>query len=198
MPLVANGNGLYTFTVATDVSGGQWDTPANSDMEGHLQSIILSTFAYSHSGGANPLLNLGTNDGGVTIFVQFTADISSGDQTTLSALVRRAADYFIVTSDGGVTDLGEPSTISKANGVLSSTTITLQYKNGDGTNSNGYGETVNITPIGLLPITSTTSGVINGSGQYAFTVGASLQRGTVPIAIVIDNLPARNLTAVWT
>lgn len=193
----SEGNGLYIFTVASEVSGGQWDTPAIPNMEDHLQALIRETFAFAAQNGSNPLQNLGTNDGGVTVFVQFNEDLSSADQTTLAGLVQRASEYFIVSTDGGSTDVGEGAAISNPAGPSSATTITLQCKNGDGSNSNGHGETVTLTPVGLMPA-STLGGVTGGNGKFSFTIGSSLQKGTIPIAIAVGSMPVRNIVAIWT
>jgi hypothetical protein len=198
MPISPQGGGLYNFVVATDVLGGQWNTPLAPDMEGHLQDLIWKALPYSLPDGANPLLNLGTNDGGVTIFVQFTQDIPEADQPVLSEQVLHASDYFIVTTDGGQTDKGNPAKISVPAGPGSSTTVTLKRKNGDGTDSDGDGEAVNINPAStLLPI-STLSGNFDENGEFEFVIGASQQRGAVAMEVQAGSLPSRTVEASWT
>lgn len=194
MSLVSNGNGLYTATVATDVSGGQWDTAANGNMEGHLQDLILSTFAYAASGGANPLQNLGTNDSGVTIFIQFQSNISAADMTTLAGLVVRASEYFVVMN--GATVLGGSTGVTLPADATTSTTLTFQRKNGDGTNSNGFGESWSFITSALLPV-SKSSGTFNGSGQDTAVLGPADKRGTVAMTFMVGTMPQVQFNCTW-
>lgn len=192
MPLVSNGNGLYTATVATDVSGGQWDTPANPDMDSHLQSLILNTFAYAAANGANPLQNVATPDGGVSVIVQFDHDISAGDMTTLAGLVARASEYFVVLYNGSPVGESLPMT---ADGI-DSKTLTIQRKNGDGTNSNGFGESYEIDTGGLMQVNK-RAGTFNGSGQDTIVVGADDKRGTVTMTFSVDSMPQVSFYCDW-
>lgn len=173
----------YVYPIS-GIPGGQF-TGQTSD---HLLDLILTNLP----GDTNPVI---TSDN-VNVTITFDADISTNDKTTLDGLVQRSADYFIVTKDNGITDLGLPALVSVVAGLLSSTTVTIQYKNGDGTNSNGYGDSINITaPIMEI---DKLSGIFNGSGKFQFIIGAELSRGTAMITIQSGSLPVRELHGTWT
>lgn len=176
----------YNYDVSV-VSGGEFPGSASD----HLKALILAGIP----AGVNPIIS----ESGPTITVSFDADLTTADKATLDSLVPRAADYYIITTDGGVTDLGDPATISQPVGILSSSNITLQYKSGNGVNSNGYGDSVVLTPSALMPISASTV-VFNGSGKATFTVGASVtQRGAMSIALATNTvLPPTSLITVWT
>lgn len=133
----------------------------------------------------------------VNVTITFNNDLTTADKATLDVLVPRCSEYFIVTIDGGVTDLGEPSNVVKASGLLSSTLITLQFKSGDGTNSVGSAEAVALTAP-LMTIDK-VGGNFDGAGKFSFTIGSVVSsRGTAQIQISSDALPMRNLMATWT
>lgn len=195
MPSVSPGR--YEYIVASAIPGGQWMPESNQSMSDHLADLIRTHIAVaSGPTPTNPLTDLGTEDSGVTLFIQFEEDLSGSDETLLGTLVARAADYFIVTEDDGVTDLGNPATITKPAGLLSSTVVTLQMKRGDGVSINGYGDDVTLSPVGIMPI-STTDGEFGGTGKHVFTIGASLDRGTCVVEITGGTLPPRTLIAKW-
>jgi len=169
---------------------------SNQFQSDHLQALILSEIAVASGDDPdNPLIEVGSPDSEL-VFVQFDHDLSAADEAILDGLVARSADYFIVTSDGGNTDLGNPSLVSKNAGLLSSTTITLQMKNGAGTSINGHAENVVLDITGLVPINK-SGGVFDGNGKFAFTVGASLERGSVQVEITAESLPPRTFFAKW-
>lgn len=174
----------YVYPVANITGAGAGFTSQMSDHLLYLLGVSLESF---HG-------VIGSDETNVTITGDF--DLDTTQKSTLDALVNRAADYFAVTTDGGTTPLSDPIVISKAAGLASSTTITLRYKSGDGNNSNGFGETVDITAP-LMPINK-LGGVFDGTGKFAFTVGASLDRGTSEIDVVSDSLPTRHITVTWT
>lgn len=133
----------------------------------------------------------------INVTITFDADLSTADKAELDILVPHCADYFIITSDGGVTDLGDPATVTKASGLLSSTVVTLQFKSGDGNNSVGLGESVLV--IAPLMTIDKVSGNFDGAGKFQFTVGSVVSsRGTAQIEITSDALPVKTLNATWT
>ena len=98
----------------------------------------------------NPVI--GSDEEAATVTITGDTDLTDADKAILDGLVARSADFFIITKDGGRTDMGEPALLAlKANGIESQI-ITLQYKNGDNTDSNGYDDPVKATSVGLLPI----------------------------------------------
>jgi len=174
----------YVYPIA-NIPGGQFGGSQSS----HLFQIIQQNLPND--------TGLVISSDSVNVTITFNQDISTQDKTTLDALVARSADYFIVTSDGGITDLGQNAIISVLAGLNSSTTITLQYKKGDGTNSNGFSDNL-IIHAPLMTI-DTLDGSFNGSGKAQFVIGAELNRGEVNITIDTDSvLPERNITARWT
>lgn len=140
---------------------------------------------------------LAVSSDSVNVTITFDADLSDTDKTTLDGLVPRCSEYFIVTTDNGVTDLGDNALITKVAGVLSSVTVTLKYKNGDGTNSNGHGDTVNVvTPVVVI---DKVTGTFDGNGKFQFVVGAIVSsRGTAVLNITSGSLPPRILNITWT
>jgi len=191
--------GQYNYPIASTIPGGQWMPPENTSMSDHLASLIRANIAsLATDTPDNQLFTIGsqTLNDVETLIIETVTDLTTDEKTILDDLVPRCADYFIVTTDGGVTDLGEPSEISQTAGPTSSVTVTLKWKNGAGADSNGHGDTVLITPAALLPIDK-TSAVIDANGKASFIVGASLSRGSVAIALTSDNLPVRNLVAKW-
>jgi hypothetical protein len=173
----------YVYPVS-GIPGGQFGGQQSS----HLAFIISQNLPND----TNPTISCD----GSSVTITFDQDISVADKAILDALVARSADYFIVTTDGGVTDLGNPATIAVPAGLNSSTTITLQFKKGDGTNSNGYGDSVVIhAPIMTI---DSLGGVFGANGQFQFTIGSELNRGEVDITISSDTLPERDIVARWT
>jgi len=176
------------------------DIPGTETSLDHLIALI----AINIPSGVNPVIN---NDG-TNLIVQFDQDLEDTDKAILDTLVPRTNEYFIITSDGGVTDLGNPATVSKPVGNLSATTITLQCKNGDGTNSNGFGQTINIGIDCLVPVDKSSCS-FDGNGRCSFTIGVSMtMRGKVVFTLTTnDQLPAHDadgnagpgvLNGVWT
>jgi hypothetical protein len=121
----------YTYLISS-IPGGKFDGGSSS----HLLYLIETQLPT----GVNPVIN----SDGLNVIITFDADLTTQDKATLDTLVPHASDFFIITKDNGVTDLGDPASISTTAGLNSSTTITLRYKNGDGTNFNGFGEIVTI------------------------------------------------------
>ena len=192
--------GQYNYPVASTIPGGAWMPPENTSMSDHLTALMRANIAsLAADAPDNQLFTIGSGpiNGAENVIIETVTDLTTGEQTTLDGLVPRCADYFIVTTDGGTTDLGEPSEISQVAGPTSSVTVTVQWKTGSAANSNGHGDTILFTPAALMPIDKTEA-VIDGNGKASFVVGASLSRGSVAIAISSDSLPIRNLTAKWT
>lgn len=174
----------YVYPIS-GIPGGQF----NGTMSDRLTALIGETLPAD--------TGLAINSDGVNVTITFTADLSTADKATLDTLVPECSEYFIITTDGGVTDLGDPATVTKASGLLSSTLITLQFKHGDGTNSNGHGESISLDAP-LMTIDKVL-GVWSGSGQFQFTVGSvTTSRGTAPVVITSDSLPSKTLNATWT
>lgn len=173
----------YVYLIA-DLPGGVFS--------GQSSDRLLWLFANLFPAGINPVINSDE----VEVTITFDEDLEQADKDDLDDLVPHCTDYFIVSTDGGTTDLGEPATVSKAAGLLSSTNITLKLKNGDGADINGFAEPVLLrAPIMTI---STIEGNLNASGSFTFTVGALLDRGEAQIAIEVDSLPQRTLIARWT
>lgn len=190
----------YLYPVASTIPGGLWMPPENTAMSDHLTALIRANVpSLAADAPDNQLFTIGSQDfgSGEQVIVETVEELSTGEKTTLDGLVPRCADYFIVTTDGGTTDLGEPSEVTQVAGPSSSATVTLQWKTGAAVDSNGHGDTVLITPAALMPIDKTEA-VFDGTGKVSFVLGASLSRGSVAIAITSDSLPVRNLTAKWT
>ncbi len=195
--------GDYNYDLASTVPG--WSNILNGPnfsnliggFVGTLQGLILDTFAYAAPNGANPLLNITSNDGFNTLDVIFQANISDPDVTTLTALVGRMADTFIITTDGGHTDLGDPAVITLTAGPASSATITLQVLAGDGTARTGVSDAVSLTPSALMPISTISGSTSSQTGRFAFTIGASLQKGAVSIQVQVDAMPIKTINASW-
>lgn len=172
----------YTYPIA-NIPGGHF-TGAASD---HLLALIASQLP----SGVNP----GISSDSINIVVSFSQDLTTADKATLDSLVPHCADFFIVTSDGGVTDLGDPSNVTATAGLQSATTITLQYKMGDGSNFAGFGETITLhAPIMTI---DKVTGNFDGNGRFQFIIGAELNRGEADIIIDADSLPERTLNAIW-
>lgn len=135
------------------------------------------------------------NSDGTNVEVIFDADLEQTDKDTLDALVERCADYFIVSTDGGATDIGNFAVIEKTAGLVSSTAITLSIKAGDGSDVNGFNEAVNlIAPVMNISI---LEGLFNGLGLFNFTIGAELNRGQVDVEVEVEGLPTRFFSARW-
>lgn len=168
-------------------SGGSF----TGDMSSHLQDMILNGLPNF----TNPVIN--SDDVSQQVTVTGDVDLTTDEKTTLDGFVNRAADYFIITTDGGTTDLGNPATVSKPAGPTSSVTVTLQYKKGDGTDRTGITDAVSLTsPVISL---DKTSGNFDSNGKFQFVLGAQLaMRGTAQIDIVVDSLAQRTLLASWT
>jgi hypothetical protein len=191
--------GYYTYPIATTIPGGQWMSPENPFMSDHLTALCRANIpSLAADAPDNQLFTIGSQvlNEVETLIIETVTDLTTEEQATLDGLVPRAADYFIVTQDGGVTDLGEPSEIDQTAGPESSVTITLKWKNGAGADSNGWGDTVSITPAALMPIDK-TSAVFDENGKASFVAGASLTRGGVLIALAAGSVPPRNLLTKW-
>lgn len=173
----------YIYSIS-GIPGGVFGGQQSDHLLDMIQTILPSA--------PNPVIS----SDGTNVTVTFDTELSAGDITTLNGLVARCADYFIVTSDGGLTDLGLPALISVVAGLVSSTTVTLQYKSGDGSDSNGYGDAISIS----APIMNITAlgGAFNGSGKFQFTIGSHTQRGQADITLTSGSLPVRILNARWT
>lgn len=173
----------YVYPISNIIGG--YFTGESSD---HLTGLILTQLALV----GNPTIS----SDGIDVVITFDADLSTEDKATLDSLVDHANDLFIITKDGGVTDLGNPATVSVNAGLSSATTITLQYKTGTGANFNGFGDTVTLSaPIMTI---DKVSGTFNGTGKFQFVIGAELNRGTVQIEISTDtSMPKKSLIAEW-
>lgn len=192
--------GQYNYPVASTIPGGAWMPPENTSMSDHLTALMRANIpSLAADAPDNQLFTIGSGqvDETENVIIETVSDLSVEEKAILDTLVPRSADYFIVTTDGGATDLGEPCEVSQVAGPTSSVTVTIQWKTGAAVNSNGHGDTVLFTPAALMPIDKTEA-VIDGTGKASFVVGASLSRGSVAIAITSDSLPVRNLTAKWT
>jgi hypothetical protein len=172
----------YVYPIS-GIPGGQFGGQ-QSDRLIHLITSQLPT-------GLNPVVNSDSID----IIVSFDADLTTEEKTTLDGLVPHCADLYIITIDGGITDLGDPAEITKNAGQQSSSTITLQMKMGDGTNFNSFGEPVVLRAP--LMVIDTLGGNFNGSGQFVFTIGAELSRGQADIQIESDSLAVKTVSARW-
>lgn len=172
----------YTYPIA-NIPGGFFDGQSSDHLIGII-AIDLPT-------GVNPVVE----SDGINVTVSFDVDLTTEEKAILDTLVARCNDFFIVTLDNGITDEGEPATIEKAAGLLSSSTITLKYKSGDGTDSNGFGETVVLrSPIMQI---DRLGGDFDGTGKFQFVIGALLERGEATILIECDGLPSRTVIARW-
>jgi len=172
----------YDYLIAS-IPGGQFTGTASD----HLLELIRTQLP----NGINPVIN----SDGINIIITFDQDLSTADKATLDTLVPHCADYFIITKDGGRTDLGDPAVVTTAAGQQSATTITLQYKMGDGTNFASFGEAIVVhAPIMTI---DKIAGNFDGNGQLQFIIGSELKRGEVNIAIDADALPEKILTASW-
>lgn len=180
MPTVAQ---PYIYAIAA-LPGGHFDGQSSE----HLESVIQTNLP---AAGFATISSDSTN-----VEITFAAELTEEDKAILDTLVPRCNDYFIVTTDGGVTDLGVVASVMKPAGLLSSTTVTLKYKNGDGTDSNGYGDAV--TLIAPIMTIDKVVGNFDAEGKFQFIVGAELNRGTAQITIQSDSLPVKTLMATWT
>jgi len=172
----------YNYLIA-DLPGGFF-TGESSD---HLIYLIQAQLP----SGVNPVVSSDS----VNVTVSFDEDLTTEDKAVLDALVERCNDFYIITSDGGETDLGNPAEITKTAGLSSSTTITLQYKDGDGNNFAGFGEDI-VLWAPLMTINK-LEGNFDENGQFEFIIGAELSRGQAEITIESDALPQRVLIARW-
>lgn len=160
--------------------------------DGSSSDRLLSLIASQLPTGQNPVISSDS----INITVAFDVDLQTSEKTTLDNLVPRCNDYFIITNDGGLTDLGLPAIVEKVAGLVSSTTITLQYKDGAGANFNGFGEQIKLrAPIMTI---NKLSGNFDGSGKFQFVIGAILDRGEASIDIEIPALTTRTLIGRWT
>lgn len=173
----------YVYPIANIPGGAGGFTGQMSD---HLYSLILSQLP----GFTNPIV---ASDE-VNVTITGDVDLEDAEKLVLDSLVDRAADYFVVTLDGS-TDLGEPAEVEQDAGLTSAVTFKLQYKDGLGNNSNGFSEEVRITAP-RMPIDK-VRGNFDGLGRFEFTVGASLDRGSVEISVVADGLPQRTILVTW-
>lgn len=172
----------YDYLIA-DIPGGVFGGTQSDRLMHLIQTQIPS--------GQNPVI--GSDELNVT--VSFDEDLEEAAKAVLDNCVEHCADFFIITSDGGTTDLGDPATVSKAAGLLSSTTLTLRLKLGDGTNTPGFNETVEL----IAPIMTIDKLSGNFSeGLFAFTIGALLDRGQATIEVTADSMPVKTLIARWT
>lgn len=157
-------------------------------MSEHLKSLIQSALPTFFD-------EEGVNSDGVNVIVTGTADLTTTDKAILDGLVARSGEYFIVTTDGGVTDLGEPAEVNVNAGLVSSKTVTLQLKDGNANNQTIAGGAVKLTaPVGPI---NKTGGTFDANGRFAFTLGSSLDKGAFPVLIESDSLPPRNITIRW-
>lgn len=175
----------YTYLIS-NLPGDRFDGQSSD----HLDAIIRLNLPNAE------LVGITSDSQSGTVVVSFNTTLSDADKLVLDALVARCNDSFIVTADNGVTDVGEPGEVQLTAGPSSSATITLQYKDGLGANSNGFGEAVKLTPAALMPIDK-IGGNFDGTGKFSFVVGASLSRGAVTIEVAADSLPVRHLTVRW-
>lgn len=172
----------YDYLIA-DLPGAQFTGEASD----HLLYLIQSQLPT----GQNPVVS----SDAINVTVSFDVDLTTEEKATLDALVPRCNDFYIITSDGGVTDLGNPALVEKTAGQLSSTTITLQYKDGDGNDFGGFGEEI-LLRAPLMTINK-LEGNFDGNGRFQFIIGAELSRGEAQITIESDALPERVLIARW-
>jgi len=170
----------YVYPIA-NIPGGQFGG-AQSDRLVFLIGTQLPT-------AQNPVVS----SDGINVIITFAVDLTTEEKIILDNLVRHCADFFIITTDGS-TDLGDPATISQDAGLLSSTTLILRLKLGDGTNDPSFNESLSLS----APIM--TIDKIEGSfsnGTFSFTVGAVLDRGQAEITITADSMPTKTLIARW-
>lgn len=173
----------YVYPVANITGAGDGFT---GDMSNRLFALIVSQLP----GFTNPVIN--SDETNVTITGD--VDLTDVEKALLDGLVNHAADYFIVSLDGE-TDLGDPVAIEKDAGLMSAVTIYLQMKSGDGNDFAGFGEEIRLTAP-LMPINK-VRGNFDGAGEFDFTVGASLNLGTVELLVECDGMPARAITVTW-
>lgn len=194
--------GDYNYVLASNVPG--WAAflanPGFNQLVGGaqatLQTAILATFAYAAPGGANPMLNITSGDSFTSLDIIFTSNISGGDQTTLTNLVNRMLDFFIITTDGS-TSLGNPANVNTASGLLSSVAITLVCKQGDGTTRTGVTDAVSVIAI-PTSIDKTSGAVASGNGTFTFTFGTQTMKGTISAEVVVGLLAPMTLNVTWT
>jgi len=160
--------------------------------EGSHSDRLLHLIQTQIPAGVNPVISSDSTN----ITVSFDFDLEDTDKAILDDLVERSADYFIVSTDGGSNDLGDPALIEEESGLESASTITLQIKDGDGINVNGFEELITIhAPLMTI---STLSGQFDVTGEFEFTVGAELNRGEAEVIIEAAGLPSRTVIARWT
>lgn len=168
-------------------------SPSVFDNSDHLFALIVANIP---TWSTNP--NIDTDDTAKTVTISGDRDLTTDEKAVLDSLVDRANDNFIITSDGGRTDLGEPAAVSNPAGPQSAVTITLQYKKGDTTNRTGVSDGVAIKAP-LMTLDATSGKFDPNTGQFSFTLGAQLvSRGTATVVISSDSLPAKTLNATWT
>jgi len=172
----------YVYPVA-GIPGGQF----GGQQSDRLVHLIISQIP----AGQNPTIN----SDGLDVVITFDADLTTAEKTTLDDIVPHCADFYIITTDGGVTDLGDPAVVTKNAGQQSSALITLQFKLGDGTDFVSFGEAV--TLAAPLMAIDKLEGNFDGSGKFAFTIGAELSRGQANIEITSDSLAVKTLIARW-
>ena len=170
----------YEYPISS-IPGGEFDS--GDRLLGLIQTQLPT--------GINPVINRD----GINITVEFDEDLEDTDKAILDSLIPHAADYYIITLDGGNTDEGDPAEVVIESGLLSAVTITLQMKAGDGTDIVGFGEEVTLGPP-IMTI-STLQGNFNDSGQFTFTAGAVLDKGKAEIEMHTV-FPDKELTITWT
>ena len=163
-------------------------------MSEHLEALIRAESTLAAWIESN--LNIASDDEAATLTITGDFDLTDTLKATLDALVQRSADYFVVTFDGGTTPLSDPTELALTANGIASQVVTLKYKKGDNSDSNGYGDAVKITPVGFMPIDK-LSGNFDGSGKFQFTVQPSDFRGTVTAVVTSDKLPPKTLVTTW-
>lgn len=172
----------YVYPIANIPGAGEGFTGSE-----HLKSLIQAALPDFFD-------PTGVNSDGVNVSVTGTRDLTTAEKTTLDGLVARSEEFFIVTTDGGVTDLPEPGEVSLTAGLLSSKMLTLQLKDGNGNNQPIAGGAIKLT---APPALDKTTGAFDANGKFVFTASAQLNKGSIAVLIESDSLPPRNVTFRW-
>lgn len=183
---------ICTFPKASLPGGADAWIPQSST---HLRDILEHTAIGSIA--ARYIDHNIVNDG-ADLAIEFSADLSAGDQASLATLVQRANDHLTIFVDDAVVDIGEPAIVSKPSGLQSASTITLQLQDGAGANVAQAAPLV-IDPDGIVTMSNVTGAALDATGKYAFTVGMELsRRGSATVPIFCGTLPVRAINVKFT
>lgn len=181
----------YIYSIAS-IPGGQF----TGEMSNHLVAMIQAYIDFSSlPAGQNPVVE----SDGSNITVLFTGDLTEAAKSVLDELVLRSSEYLFITyGDGAQLTLTEQGPVAQltADGI-DTQSMRVQLKNGDGSNSNGDAETVELLPASLMPV-DTKSGTLNGGGQFTFTLQSSNMKGDIVVNVKGQyEIPVTFFVAQW-